>query len=352
MPSFHSLTELPLDHVPESHKEAFALLQHPSADNITQLLQTVDFLFKEIPEPLLPFMHHARLDCFNENQWVFHEILEFQRWFVQDKHFQCQMAAAMGRLSWLKLARELGCPWGDSCKIAAEAGFLHILEWAKGHFSMTWRSYLPSITIAAAEAGQVHVLKWLWENKELPSDQELALFQGGADAIRYLQLIYPDFLVTLGLMTVAIDATRMEVVQFLREIGYEFHHVHMERASKSGRLGFAVWLYTEGCPWASSFLEEAAAIGDLVLIEWAFHHGCPVTDRVCIMAALRGQVDVLKWANKKGYFLNTDTIIEEGLYELLMILPLGNVEELVWDDAEVRNRLAYVVEVAKKYVNL
>jgi hypothetical protein len=73
------------------------------------------------------------------------------------------LAAEAGHLEVLKWAREHHCPWDEftcTCESAASNGHLETLQWVREHHC-PWDS---GTRAAAVAAGQSEVIRWLDEN--------------------------------------------------------------------------------------------------------------------------------------------------------------------------------------------
>ena len=129
----------------------------------------------------------------------------------------CYLAAGAGHLHILQWARANGCDWdSDTCCAAAKAGHLHILQWALLNGCM-WNKDICS---AAAGAGHLHILEWL------------------------------------------------------RMIGGEGNSGTCSAAAGAGHLHILQWLRANGCDWDSDTCRWAARAGHLHILQWARANGC------------------------------------------------------------------------------
>jgi hypothetical protein len=141
---------------------------------------------------------------------------------------------------------------GNICDLAAEKGYLEVLEWArtKGY------SWSVKTCVCAASAGHLEILKWLRANG-CPWDEDTCSY-----------------------------------------------------AACKGHLEILKWARSNACPWDCGTCAYAALGGHLDILKWARANGCPwyFTD-TCSLAALGGHLDILKWARSNGFPWDRGTIL-------------------------------------------
>jgi len=130
----------------------------------------------------------------------------------------CTCAISMGRLDLLRCAMANGCPWeGDVCRLAAEAGDLECLQWARRTRNAPWDATTSALL---SKGGHLAALTWARANG-CPWDENTCT-----------------------------------------------------QAAAHGHLELLKWARSCGCPWDMNTLEEADIEHDHV-VRWAIANGCP-----------------------------------------------------------------------------
>jgi hypothetical protein len=189
-------------------------------------------------------------------------------------------ATLCNELAILQYLHAEGCALNaDICKVAAEAGELDMLRWAREQ-GAAWDDDL--ILEQAASSGDIEVAAWV---KQQPG--------------------------------VALSASAMTA------------------AAKDGDIAMCEYLLAEQCSFDQSACYEAAAHGHWDALRWLQEHGCAWHEYVCEIMAERGEFEVLQWARQQhgAQAWDADTILQHAASS-------GSVEMTAWvrQHAEVRLR--------------
>ena len=158
--------------------------------------------------------------------WSDRELAQIAEFFLEEQNHvtekgACVLAARAGHLHIIQWAREDGCPWNLSTSLAAaEAGHLHILQWLQEN-DCPWHT---KICRTAAERGHLHILQWLRESHRDDFDSE-------------------------------------------------FDSRMCSAAAGAGQLHVLQWLRDNGCPWNSDSYHAAALNGFAEIVEWVVKNG-------------------------------------------------------------------------------
>ncbi|KAJ8606084.1 hypothetical protein CTAYLR_005196 [Chrysophaeum taylorii] len=216
----------------------------------------------------------------------------------------CRVAAEAGSLEVLSWARARGYAWDErTCSSAAEGGHLDVLKWARQH-GCPWD--VRTCTVAAA-SGRLDVLKWARDN-DCPWDAWTC-----AEAARFGHL---------------------EVLQWARNNGCPWNDLTCSRAAHAGHLQILKWARERGCPWNELACTQAALGGHLDLLEWARRNGCPWDEATCSMAARAGHLHVLKWAHANGCPWDEWTCTWAALFGNLRVLEWARQNDCPWDKSK------------------
>ncbi|CAM9268321.1 unnamed protein product [Ectocarpus fasciculatus] len=160
-------------------------------------------------------------------------------------------AAATGGPHILRWLREHGCPWdANTCIALAEAGDLATLRWAKEN-GCPWVQ--PSVLRAAARGGNVQVLQYVFEsqghNQPLEGQSvdlcKVAAGAGHLDALKWARGngYHWDECTCMA----AAKGGHLEVLQWLRQEDCPWDHFTILMAARHGKRQVWIWARENGC---------------------------------------------------------------------------------------------------------
>jgi len=168
----------------------------------------------------------------------------------------CAQAAAGGHLAALQWARQHGCAWDAwTCIEAARNGHLRVLEWARS----TDCPWDERVTRHAAEKQQRETLRWAVEHGCVYYHDALAC--RGMERWLVERGHFPA-LDNLWVCCWAASNGDLELLRWLRSLGYAWSDVVTRQAVRGGHLEMLKWARAEGCEWCAAdfgFWTEAAA---------------------------------------------------------------------------------------------
>ena len=112
----------------------------------------------------------------------------------------------------------------------------------------------------------------------------------------------------------------LEVLQWARANGCEWHSGTCSNAAEGGHLEVLQWARANGCLWNAYTCSNAAAGGHLEVLQWARANGCEWNATTCEQAAFEGHLEVLQWARTNGCPWVGQTRKEGGLSLSLLSL--------------------------------
>ena len=161
------------------------------------------------------------------------------------------------------------CPWyAVTCRAAAAAGHLEMLQWARQN-GCPWNE---ETCWEAAGQGHLEMLQWARANGAL----------GTSTRARKRRRRPPG-----GPPVGACERVPLE-------------RYTCSEAAQFGHLRVLQWAHQNGCPWDEETCSEAARFGHLGVLQWARENGCPWDVWTCAFAAEGGHLEVLKWAHQNG----------------------------------------------------
>ena len=98
----------------------------------------------------------------------------------------------------------------------------------------------------------------------------------------------------------ASQGGHLEVLQWLRSIGFQMDGAHCWRAAEGGHREVLKWLRANGCPWDGNTCMYAPWGGHLDVLQWLRANGCPWDESTCAFAAKGGHLEMLQWARANG----------------------------------------------------
>lgn len=164
--------------------------------------------------------------------------------------------------------------------MAAEGGFIGVLEWSK-EVGCSWD---PSVFASGLKGGHVDILKFLKRNAcPLPTGN--------------------------AAWTAAAERGHVEALQFAYDSKY-LHNIKLlcAVAAKNGHLSILKWIYeVEGSRHFSSYTCQQAAMGGFIdIIEWLRGVQCDWEDGACQGALETGRLDTLRWLIANGCPFDVD----------------------------------------------
>ena len=202
-------------------------------------------LYIGFDEGLLQFVSEEEMASYGE----YFEEIQIK---VETKKGACALAALAGHLHIIQWAREDGCEWDLSTSLAAaEGGHLHVLQWLREN-SCPWYSKLFQ---EAAGCGHLHILQWLRE-----SEQDNFYSSGDFESC-----------------SAAARGGHLHVLQWLRDNGYDWDETTCSGAAEGGHLNILQWARVNGCPWNSGTYHAASRNGHSDIVNWAVENGVDTT---------------------------------------------------------------------------
>ena len=192
-----------------------------------------------------------------------------------------EFCTSVERLAW---AKANGCPWGEElgvvvwgkwygwnnpCVLAAEGGYLKVLQFAREHHCL-WDE---ATSDAAAIGGHLEVLQWAQEHG------------------------CPWAASTCG---AAAAGGHLHVLRWLRKRGCPWDVLTCSRAAAGGHLDVLIWAREHHCPWNAFTCSYAAEGGHLEVLRWAHEHGCPWDGNTITTAARCGCGDTIQYVVDNG----------------------------------------------------
>ena len=92
----------------------------------------------------------------------------------------------------------------------------------------------------------------------------------------------------------------VQVLEFFREEGFEWHKDTCSNCSKFGHLECLKYAHENGCPWDKRVFVYAAEDGYIDCMKYAFERGLQWDVEVCMYASFYGQLECLKFAHENG----------------------------------------------------
>jgi hypothetical protein len=123
---------------------------------------------------------------------------------------------------------------------------------------------------------------------------DVAAAAGSLDVLQWARMQgYPWW---EGTCTGAAKGGHLAVLKYLRRSGCPWGEGALLGAAEEGHLWALSWLRRRGCPWSNRVCEAAAGRGRLRVLQWAHLQGCAWSrDRCCLEAATHGHLEVLEW---------------------------------------------------------
>ncbi|XP_022181601.1 uncharacterized protein LOC111041605 [Myzus persicae] len=178
----------------------------------------------------------------------------------------CSHAARNGHFDCLRIAHEMGFPWGVNTTFrAAEKGYLQCLIYLREN-ECPWN--IKTCT-AAAENGHMECLRYAHENA-CPWD----------------------------IMTLwgAADMGQLEILKYLLENGCPRTKLACTVAAFRGHTECLMYLHRSGVEWDKNTTKAAAGYGSVDCLRYAHRNGCEMNRSACLKRAIEmKQIDCVKY---------------------------------------------------------
>lgn len=189
-----------------------------------------------------------------------------------------------------------------TCTIAAARGHRHVLEHAQAN-SWTWQRFACP---CAASGGHLALLKWArdrgcpWGAKTCSA----AALGGHLETLRWASA--QGCHLSRSTCHEAARGGHLEVLRWARAHGCPWNEATCARAALMGNLEVLKWLRDAGCPWDRFTCSSAARNGHLETLKWARAHGCPWTACAVSFARSGGHWEMLEWMREQGVDIGQD----------------------------------------------
>ena len=202
---------------------------------------------------------------------------ERHKFLGKDVHFVSMLKHFVESISLVKYAAAMGyniSQNGSICRLAAQGGFLEVLEWASGPEQML---PMPSdMWSKAAYNGHIHVLEW-GRRQGHAMDMQLEKISDSAAA-----------------------GGQIATLNWLVAQGYEIHGAEIcSTAARFDRVEVLVWMSGRGNfrEESSSCYALSARSGSMNVLQWLFESGvqCDQRGDLCHEAILGANFDVLRY---------------------------------------------------------
>lgn len=210
--------------------------------------------------------------------------------------FQTPRRVAVSSVSIARWARlEAGLDPCLTCALAAAAGRLDVLRWAREDAKAGWDTWAPA---SAALAGHVHVLEWL-RARECPFDWRTpaaAAAAGHLDALRWAR--ERRLPLRRAAIVGAARGGELACVRYLVEAcGLRPTKEACSAAARGGHLETLRWLRDAAkAPWDDETMTAAARGGHTAVLEFGAAAGCRLrADTACQHAAWAGHAHAVLW---------------------------------------------------------
>ena len=140
---------------------------------------------------------------------------------------------------------------------------------------------------AAAKEGQLEALKYLVENgcpiiEVHPVGAVFAAHNYTAVlAARHNHIECLNYLIEIGapvpddIIDRCVDAkTSPVVIQYLRELGYQWHQIAIDTAASRNNVALVKYLHENNCPWDERTVSNAARSACIECLKYALDNGC------------------------------------------------------------------------------
>ncbi|GAQ78679.1 hypothetical protein KFL_000170250 [Klebsormidium nitens] len=323
-PDGHKYTEKGISTLQE-YRPTYSNIGFPRAAIDNEHFDVVDYLSKKdvlVRELVFPLA--ALLESLNGLKWA--KVQGMYQWGEDS----CQHAVLGGSLEVLQWLREQTppCPWDATlcialaaqmksfaiaewvlgqdpsagktlCNVAAKAGFLDALAWARKH-GLPWDE---GVCTGAAMRGQFAALRWLRKRSPpCPWHPSLcAFFAAEEKQFEMAQWVLKKARSAApSVCAYAACLGSMHVLEWARKRKLEWGNDACVTAAMYGQLDTLKWLRAHGCPWeAGRCAFEAINHGRLEEAEWIVEQEEDALADMCILAAMMGKLPPLVWASKR-----------------------------------------------------
>jgi hypothetical protein len=119
----------------------------------------------------------------------------------------------------------------------------------------------------------------------------------------YVNKYAKDKRTRLSFISWAILYYRMDIVEKLRSLGYEWSKSCLYNAIGTGNLTLLMTTKKDGMEFDHHLTSFASRNGQMTILMWLQKNDVPFDSYVIGHAALGGYLDIIKWAQKKGMLL-------------------------------------------------
>ncbi len=116
----------------------------------------------------------------------------------------------------------------------------------------------------------------------------------------------------------AAEKGHLEVLHWLRSLGYKWSNFTCQAASRGGNLNVLKWLRSNGCDWDWKVYKEAIKNNNMDIYNWALTQGCQMSVKMFHVAAKYNNLTlILELRNIKPfkdlvYDINREHILQDG----------------------------------------
>jgi len=221
--------------------------------------------------------------------------------YILDRRRLCKTAASTGSLGILKLIRIPGDTYLNLSD-AAKNGHFAIVKWLHENRQDDLEYARCDACTQAARGGYLEILKWLVDNGYSCDRNTLtdAVIYGDIEIIQWL--LGNGCILSLDAFECAARYGHLDILKLFHERDSSFyvHSTIFVAACKSGRIDILEWLLQIGCAMDATVCERAAQYGHIDILKWLREHDCPWNSKTSATAAIKGHLDILTWAHENG----------------------------------------------------
>ena len=290
------------------HTLEHALLDQNSGGRIQQIRIALRDVFNNAARRLKRSLFENRKnDAILETQHIDSVLSRYGKDYIEICRITdlCDLAAQAGHLGVLQWARKHGCRWGEkTCAHAAWGGHLDVLQWAREH-GCPWDE---STCAYAADGGHLEVLRYARaQDLPCPWSRDTCAFAargGHLEVLQWARAQKPPCRWAKDTCANAAKGGHLEVLQWARrqDPPCPWGTSACANAAKGGHLEVLQWARRQDppCMWDEDTCSAAASGGHLEVLQWARENGCPWDEWTCAFAAAGGHLGLLQWAHGNG----------------------------------------------------